>query len=186
MKAVVTEEVLARARSGDQAAFRIIVEGYSRDVFRLAFRIVRNEEDAEDTVQETFLRAYRKLSGFESRSSFGTWLYRVTANTAIDVLRRKKRTEEKSAPLPDDIPIGVAPSQEGTVYQRQVRERIEAALSGLSDLERTAFVLRHFQDMSLAEVSESLDTTVSATKQALFRAVRKMRKSLRPVAESTS
>jgi RNA polymerase sigma-70 factor (ECF subfamily) len=185
MKAVVTEDVLARARSGDQAAFRAIVEGYSRDVFRLAFRIVRNEEDAEDTVQETFLRAYRKFDGFESRSNFGTWLYRVTANTAIDVLRRRKRIEERSAPFPDDVGIGIAASQDKAVYRRQVRERVEAALSGLSDLERTAFVLRHFQDMTLAEVSESLDTTVSATKQALFRAVRKMRKSLRPVAEST-
>jgi RNA polymerase sigma-70 factor (ECF subfamily) len=93
MKAVVTEDVLARARSGDQAAFRIIVEGYSRDVFRLAFRITGNEEDAEDAVQETFLRAYRKLEGFEARANFGTWLYRVTANTSIDVLRRRKRSD---------------------------------------------------------------------------------------------
>jgi RNA polymerase sigma-70 factor (ECF subfamily) len=180
MKAVVTEDVLARARSGDQAAFRILVEGYSRDVFRLAFRITGNEQDAEDAVQETFLRAYRKLEGFEARANFGTWLYRVTANTSIDVLRRRKRTLDRTAPLPDeDGPsFGVAPSQEKTVYGRQVRERVESALSCLSDLERGAFVLRHFEEMSLAEVSASLDTTVSATKQALFRAVRKLRKSL--------
>jgi len=187
MKAVVTEEVLARARSGDQAAFRLIVEGCSRDVFRLAFRITGNEEDAEDAVQETFLRAYRKLDAFEARASFGTWLYRVTANTAIDVLRRRKRTSEQTDLLEDDAPAArVAPSQEKSVYRRQVRERVEAALSCLSDLERSAFVLRHFEEMSLAEVSESLDTTVSATKQALFRAVRKLRKSLAPVEGSTS
>jgi RNA polymerase sigma-70 factor (ECF subfamily) len=179
MKAVVTEDVLARARSGDQAAFRIIVEGYSRDVFRLAFRITGNEGDAEDAVQETFLRAYRKLEGFEARANFGTWLYRVTANTSIDVLRRRKRTFDRTAPLDDEGPsIGIAPTQEKTVYRRQVRERVESALSCLSDLERGAFVLRHFEEMSLAEVSASLDTTVSATKQALFRAVRKLRKSL--------
>jgi RNA polymerase sigma-70 factor (ECF subfamily) len=179
MKAVVTEDVLARARSGDQAAFRIIVEGYSRDVFRLAFRITGNEQDAEDAVQETFLRAYRKLEGFEARANFGTWLYRVTANTSIDVLRRRKRTFDRTAPLDDEGPsMGIAPTQEKTVYRRQVRERVESALSCLSDLERGAFVLRHFEEMSLAEVSASLDTTVSATKQALFRAVRKLRKSL--------
>ncbi len=182
MKAVVTEDVLAKARSGDQAAFRVIVEGYSRDVFRLAFRITGNEEDAEDAVQETFLRAYRKLDGFEARANFGTWLYRVTANTSIDVLRRRKRTEGRTAPLEDDTPIvAVAPSQEKGVYGRQVRHRVESALSCLSELERSAFVLRHFEDMSLAEVSQSLDTTISATKQALFRAVKKLRKSLAPV-----
>ena len=187
MKAVVTEDVLARARSGDQAAFRLIVEGYSRDVFRLAFRITGNEEDAEDAVQETFLRAYRKLDGFEARANFGTWLYRVTANTSIDVLRRRKRVFDRTAPLEDEMPsAGTAPSQEKAVYGRQVRERVESALSCLSDLERTAFVMRHFEDMTLAEVSDSLDTTVSATKQALFRAVRKLRKSLAPVEGSAS
>src|SRR3989304_5324867 len=98
MKAVVTEDVLARARSGDQAAFGIIVEGYSRDVFRLAFRITGNEEDAEDAVQETFLRAYRKLEGYEARANFGTRLYRGRANTPIDALRRRKRTFDRTAP----------------------------------------------------------------------------------------
>jgi RNA polymerase sigma-70 factor (ECF subfamily) len=187
MKAVVTEDVLAKARSGDQAAFRLIVEGYSRDVFRLAFRITRNEEDAEDAVQETFLRAYRKLDGFESRANFGTWLYRVTANSSIDVLRRRKRTLDRTVPLPEEgSSVGVAPSQERTVHGRQVRERVESALSCLSDLERSAFVLRHFEEMSLAEVSDSLETTVSATKQALFRAVKKLRKSLAPVEGSMS
>jgi RNA polymerase sigma-70 factor (ECF subfamily) len=188
MKAVVSEDVLARARSGDQAAFRLIVEGYSRDVFRLAFRITGNEEDAEDAVQETFLRAYRKLQGFEARANFGTWLYRVTANTSIDVLRRRRRTDGRTAPLPeeDGRAVGVPPSQERTVYRRQVRERVESALSCLSELERSAFVLRHFEEMSLAEVSVSLETTVSATKQALFRAVKKLRKSLAPVEGSAS
>jgi RNA polymerase sigma-70 factor (ECF subfamily) len=185
MKAVVAEDVLARARSGDAAAFRLIVEAHSRDVFRLAFRITGNEDDAEDAVQETFLRAYRKLDGFESRANFGTWLYRVTANAAIDVLRRRKRNAGRSEEL-EEREVPVAPFQERHLYGRQVRERVEHALSGLSELERAAFVLRHFEERTLAEVSESLDTTVSATKQALFRAVRKLRKSLAPLAGSTS
>ena len=109
MKAVVADEVVGRARSGDQNAFRTLVEAYSRDVFRLAFRITRNEQDAEDTVQETFIRAYQKLDGFEARANFGTWLYRITANSAIDQLRRKKRHEDRSAPLDDVTAGGVAP-----------------------------------------------------------------------------
>ncbi|HXV64394.1 MAG TPA: sigma-70 family RNA polymerase sigma factor [Vicinamibacteria bacterium] len=181
----VADELVARARAGDEEAFSVLVQTHARDVFRLAFRITRNEDDAEDTVQETFLRAYRKLDAFESRASFSTWLYRVTANTAIDVLRRRRRTDERMAPLDDATPA-VTASQEVLTFGRQVRDRIESALGSLSEMERTVFVLRHFQELSLAEISGSLDITVSATKQALFRAVRKMRKTLAPLVRTHS
>jgi RNA polymerase sigma-70 factor (ECF subfamily) len=180
---VLAEDVVERARGGDEAAFRAIVETYSRDVFRLAFRITGNEEDAEDAVQETFLRAYQKLKGFESRSSLGTWLYRVTANSAIDVVRRNKRHENRRAPLEEDPPSQAA--QEGAVFGSQLRDLLDSSLSGLSELERSAFALRHFQECTLAEVSEALGITVSAAKQALFRAVRKIRKTLAPLSRST-
>ena len=178
MKAVVADEVVGRARSGDQNAFRTLVEAYSRDVFRLAFRITRNEQDAEDTAQETFIRAYQKLDGFEARANFGTWLYRITANSAIDQLRRKKRHEDRNTPLEDVTVRGVPPGQERAVFGRQVRERVESAMASLSELERAAFVLRHFEELSLVEIGATLDITVSATKQAIFRAVRKLRVTL--------
>ena len=178
MKAVVADEVVGRARAGDQNAFRTLVEAYSRDVFRLAFRITRNEQDAEDTVQETFIRAYQKLDGFEARANFGTWLYRITANSAIDQLRRKKRHEDRNTPLEEVTARGVAPGQERAVFGRQVRERVESAMASLSELERAAFVLRHFEELSLVEIGATLDITVSATKQAIFRAVRKLRVTL--------
>ena len=181
---VVAEDLVARAQAGDASAFRALVETHSRDVFRLAFRITRNEEDAEDTVQETFLRAFKKRPSFEARSGFGTWLYRVTANTAIDILRRRRRTDDRSAPLEPEA-HGTDALQDRVVLGRQVRDRVALALEELSDLERSAFVLRHLQDMSLAEVSASLDVTVSATKQALFRGVRKLRKSLAPLERSS-
>ncbi len=177
MQAAVDDEVVRRAQEGDETAFRTLVESHSRDVFRLAYRITRNEEDAEDTVQETFIRAYRKLEGFEARANFGTWLYRITANTAIDLLRRKKRHEGRSAPL-EEVELGVPGGQESFVFGRQVRERVDSALVSLSELERTAFVLRHCEELSLAEISSTLDITVSATKQAIFRAVRKLRSAL--------
>ncbi len=96
------EAAIGKARAGDMAAFQSLVEQHSRDVFRLAFRITRNEMDAEDAVQETFLKAYQKLGGFDGRSSFGTWLYRITANTSIDVLRRRRREEGRSDSLDDE------------------------------------------------------------------------------------
>src|SRR6202795_3810975 len=79
--------VLARARQGDSEAFRALVERHSRSVFRLAFRMTGNEHDAEDVVQESFLRAYRQLGRFEARANFGTWLYPMVANCAVDMLR---------------------------------------------------------------------------------------------------
>ena len=181
MQAPVDDDVLERARGGDPTAFRILVESHSRDVFRLAFRMTRNEEDAEDVVQETFIRAYQRLDRFEGRASFSTWLYRITANAAIDSIRRRKRLESRSAPIEDDGVTSVPGVQERLVFGRQVRDRLQAALSGLSELERSAFVLRHFEELSLAEVSASLDITLSATKQAVFRAVRKLRRTLASV-----
>src|SRR6187397_314219 len=82
--------VLARARGGDGEAFRVLVEQHSRRVFQLAFRMTGNEHDAEDVVQESFLRAYRQLGRFEARANFGTWLYRIVANCAVDLLRAKR------------------------------------------------------------------------------------------------
>src|SRR5262245_53436699 len=79
--------VLARARQGDGEAFRVRVERHSRSVFRLAFRMTGNEQDAEDVVQESFIRAYKQLGRFESRAIFGTWVYRITANCAVDLMR---------------------------------------------------------------------------------------------------
>src|SRR5580692_4973054 len=81
---------LARARQGDSDAFRMLVERHSRSVFRLAFRMTGNEQDAEDVVQESFLRAYRQLGRFESRANFGTWLYRIVANCSVDLIRTRQ------------------------------------------------------------------------------------------------
>ncbi len=89
MKGIEEETTVEKARAGDLESFQSLVEHHSRDVFRLAFRMTRNEMDAEDAVQETFLRAYKKISSFDGRSSFSTWLYRVTANTSIDIIRRR-------------------------------------------------------------------------------------------------
>src|SRR5438128_10170572 len=88
--------VLARARQGDGDAFRVLVERHSQSVFRLAFRMTGNEQDAEDVVQESFLRAYRQLGRFESRANFGTWLYRIAANCSVDLMRAKQARHDQS------------------------------------------------------------------------------------------
>jgi RNA polymerase sigma-70 factor (ECF subfamily) len=88
-------QAVTRARGGDTEAFRFLVERHSRDVFRLAFRMTGNEHDAEDVVQETFLKAYRKLSGFEERAQFGSWVHRIAANCAYDLLRARVRHDDR-------------------------------------------------------------------------------------------
>lgn len=147
--------------------------------------------DAEDAVQETFLKAYQRLESFDGRSSFGTWLYRVTANTSIDVLRRGRRHSSRSTSLDDDAvpgrgPASHDPAPDRLVYSGEVREHIHAALNELTELERAAFVMRHFENFSLAEISRALGLRTGATKQAVFRAVKKVRKTLEPVVRATS
>src|SRR5512142_252256 len=94
--------VLARARQGDEEAFRDLVERHSRSVFRLAYRMTGNEQDAEDVVQESFLKAYRQLGRFESRADFGTWIYRIAANCCVDLLRARDTRRGEHVEIPPD------------------------------------------------------------------------------------
>ena len=175
-----------RARSGDSDAFRLLVEQHSRAIFRLAFRMTGNEQDAEDVVQETFLRAYKQLDRYEARSSFATWLFRIASNYSLDLIRMRKRHEDKRERGTDeerDILQNIAvdaPGPERMAYGTQVRDRVNAALDELSPQERTAFVLRHFEGLSIEEIGATLGTGTNATKHSIFRAVQKLRRSLEP------
>lgn len=176
-----------RARSGDSDAFRLLVEQHSRAVFRLAFRMTGNEQDAEDVVQETFLRAYRQLDKYEARSSFSTWLYRIASNYSLDLIRTRKRHEDKrergkadERDILQTIPVN-APGPDRIAHSNQVQARVNEALDELSDQERTAFVLRHFEGLSIDEIGETLGTGTNATKHSIFRAVQKLRRSLEPL-----
>src|ERR1700688_4964709 len=92
---------VAQARAGDSGAFRVLGERHSRNLFRLAYRMTGHQQDAEDVVQETFLRAYRQLSKFDDRASFGTWLYRIAANCSLDLIRVRKRRSQHQAVAPE-------------------------------------------------------------------------------------
>ncbi|HSL21736.1 MAG TPA: sigma-70 family RNA polymerase sigma factor [Vicinamibacterales bacterium] len=176
---------IARARAGDADAFRELVDRHSRAVFRVAYRITGRAEDAEDVVQETFLRAYRQLDRFESRANFGTWLHRIASNCAVDLLRARPAREMAEEPetlerLGGTGTTGASPSPERSVLGGQIRERVSAALAGLTEMERAAFTLRHFEGLSIEEISRTLGLRASATKHSIFRAVRKMRRELQP------
>jgi RNA polymerase sigma-70 factor (ECF subfamily) len=180
---------ISRARSGDADAFRELVDRHSRAVFRVAYRVTGRTEDAEDVVQETFLRAYKQLDRFEARANFGTWLHRIATNCAVDLLRARPRREmneedetlERLGGATDDRGT---PSPERSMLGVEIRERITAALERLTDMERAAFTLRHFEGLSIEEISRMLGLRTNATKHSIFRAVRKMRLELKPFIET--
>ncbi len=172
---------VARVKAGDGDAYRVLVERHSRSVFRLAYRMTGNEQDSEDVVQETFLRAYKQLHRWEARSSFGTWLYRIAANYALDLVRMRSRRRTSDE---EDVLDGMAspsPGPDRLLASGKVQECVAATLNELSRQERTAFVLRHFEGQSIEEIGAALGLSGSAAKHSIFRAVQKLRRALEPL-----
>ena len=191
MDATEAAAVLARARQGDSDAFRALVEQHSRSVFRLAFRMTGNEQDAEDVVQESFLRAYRQLGRFESRANFGTWLYRIVSNCSVDLMRSKQARHDqvRGDSLDEsaiDLPAVDVPGPERMAQSAEIDRRVQDALRELSPLERAAFTLRHYEGRSIDEISATLGLGTSAAKHSVFRAVKKLRVALAPLRSQES
>ena len=175
------------ARKGNQHAFRVLVERHSQSVFRLAFRMTGNEQDAEDLVQETFLRAYKQLHRFDGRAAFGTWIYRICANCSLDLIRARKSRKEQQTPEDDgastnwlDRIAAPEPSPERLTESGQIAGMLEPALKSLSEMERTAFVLRHYEGCDIEEIARALGVQANAAKHSVFRAVQKLRRALEP------
>jgi len=191
MDATEAAAVLARARQGDSDALRALVEQHSRSVFRLAFRMTGNEQDAEDVVQESFLRAYRQLGRFESRANFGTWLYRIVSNCSVDLMRSKQaRHDQVRGDSIDEgameLPAVDVPGPERMAQSAEIDRRVQDALRELSPLERAAFTLRHYEGRTIEEISSTLGLGTSAAKHSVFRAVKKLRVALAPLRSQES
>lgn len=181
-------ELVEQARAGNGDAFRALVARHSRTLFHTAYRLTGNEQNAEDIVQEALLKAYRKLDKFDRRSEFGTWLYRITVNSAMDLMRKEKRRTAR-APMDGGLEMETFASAEPTpdriAASGEMGRAVRRVLAGLSPLERSAFILRHFEGRTTTEICETLGIRTGATKQAVFRAVRKLRTALEPMLRST-
>jgi RNA polymerase sigma-70 factor (ECF subfamily) len=182
---------VSRARAGDSDAFRLLVEQHSRLVFRVAYRMTGNEHDADDVVQETFLRAYKQLGRFEERANFGTWLHRIAVNCSLDLLRSRGRLDRHYGGDPEEAEMMGAisssdPQQDRLLLSAELRSHVTAAMEKLSGNERTAFILRHFEGMPVEEIGKTLGIQVNAAKHTIFRAVRKLRESLEPFVRSST
>jgi RNA polymerase sigma-70 factor, ECF subfamily len=183
---------VAEAQAGDELAFRRLVERHSRGVFQLAYRLTGSEPDAEDIVQDTLLKAYRELRRFESRSSFRTWVHRITVNCAYDLLRQRPRHQAESLDAPGaqdpqgsgiELMADAASRPDRLAFGAEIGECVRATLDLLTPTERAAFVLRHFEGCSLDEIGETLGLRTGATKHSIFRAVQKMRRALAPLVD---
>jgi RNA polymerase sigma-70 factor (ECF subfamily) len=156
-----------------QAEFHDVITNRADRWFAACLKITRNRAMAEDAVQEALLSAWVKRSQFHRDSRLDTWIHRIAVNAALQLLRKNRPAsfEPLDFEIPDD-----ADSQEDRQYAGDLERDLAKALTGLSDIERVCFVLKHLEQWRLKEIAEELDTNIGVIKQALFRGVRKLRK----------
>jgi RNA polymerase sigma-70 factor, ECF subfamily len=183
----VDESVLvSQAREGDTQAFGELVRRYEGKIFRLAQHITQNREDAEDVLQETFLKAYEHLEQFQGQSKFYTWVVRIAVNQALMKLRRRKT--DKSVSLDDTIDTGedtivreIAAWDENPEQQfsrEEIGQILDSAIQDLEPPYRSVFVLRDMEELSTEETAEALGLSVPAVKSRLLRARLQLREKL--------
>ncbi len=174
------------AKAGDISAFEELVRRYDRNVFRIAQHITQNREDAEDVVQDAFLKAYQNLKNFQEQSKFYTWLVRIAVNEALMRLRRRRpermvsldediKTEEDS--MPREV-ADWAPNPEQLYGQGELKEILSKTIQGLPPSFRTVFVLRDVEGLSTEETADALDLSIPAVKSRLLRARLQLRERL--------
>jgi RNA polymerase sigma-70 factor, ECF subfamily len=178
--------LVAQAKAGDQAAFSELVTHYERKIYRLAKNITRNDEDAEDVLQDAFLKAYTHLDNFKGDSKFYTWIVRIAVNEAL--MRLRKRKTDRTVPLDEPVELGEETvAREIAVWednpeQRYSREEwriiLDAAVDDLKPDFRTVFVLRDIEELSTEETAETLGISVPAVKSRLLRARLALRETL--------
>jgi RNA polymerase sigma-70 factor, ECF subfamily len=178
--------LVTQAREGDTRAFGELVRRYENKIFRLAQHITQNREDAEDVLQETFMKAYEHLDQFKGDSKFYTWIVRIAVNQALMKLRRRKT--DKSVSLDETIDTGedtivreIAAWDENPEQQfsrEELGEVLDSAIQGLEPLYRSVFVLRDIEEMSTEETAEALNLSVPAVKSRLLRARLQLREKL--------
>ncbi len=170
------EELVRRVQHGHMEAFEELVRRYERKVYNIAYRLLGNEEDAAEALQDTFLRVYRFIPKFAFKSSFYTWLYRIATNVSLTRLRRRKKTEvvslDASIPESDNLKFDLpdtGQTPEEAFQQKRLREKLDQAVEQLPEEYRAVVVLRDLEGLSNEEVSKILKLSVPAVKSRLHR-----------------
>lgn len=176
------QALVARCRAGDVGAFELLFQRYHPRVFRLAVHILRDRESALDAVQETFIRAYRSLDRYRGTGSFGGWLTRITANLAVDGLRRWRRGErvESRAEGAQFVEVPASDARPDQAAEAaQLRRALEAAVDKLSPMHRVVIVLKEIEGLSCEEIAETLRCSVGTVMSRLHYARLKLQQRLR-------
>jgi RNA polymerase sigma-70 factor (ECF subfamily) len=182
MKVDPDRELVERARAGERAAFDQLVARYQRRLLRLVLRLLRDPAEAEDVVQETFLKAYRALPRFRGEAAFYTWLYRIALNGARNaILRRRQRSAP--APLPSRAPAAAPEigTPESMLLSKQVMLAVDAAMEALPLELRTAIVLREIEGLSYEEIGQIMECPLGTVRSRIFRAREAIARRLRPL-----
>lgn len=178
-------DLATRARDGDSSAFSRLVDAYASKIYRLARHMLRNDQDAEDVLQDTFLKAYSRIDQFQGNSKFYTWLVRIAVNEA---LMRKRRKDSKNLSLDADQdgerqPASASVQSDGETPEQsygrtELRGILGRAIDTLSDTYRSVFLLRDVEGLSTQETAEALELSESAVKSRLLRARLQLRNKL--------
>lgn len=174
------QRLVDAARQGDEGAFESLVRLYEKRVFALAVRMCGNQEDAAEAAQEAFLAAWQGLRFFRGDSSFSTWLYRLTSNACVDLLRREGRHRAAAGPSLDDEDLNrdvpdTALSPQEEAERRELRAQIEEGLRALSPEHRQVLVLREMHQLSYDEIADTLDLDVGTVKSRISRGRKQLR-----------
>ncbi len=186
------EDLVELAKSGDDTAFPELVKRYSRRILRVARNITNHEEDSEDVLQETFMKAYTHLAGFQGNSKFYTWLVRIAMNESLMKLRKRKTgklvsLDEELNTGEDTIIREIAVwegNPEDTYSQEELREILDKTIASLPEGFRTVFMLRDVEELSTEETAEALELSIPAVKSRLLRARLQLREKLTRVFKS--
>lgn len=178
------QEMIQRLRAGDAAAFRELVERHKRRLFTLAYDLLGNVHDAEDVSQEAFIKVYRGIGAFRGEARLGSWMHRIVVNLCLNRRRKKALSEmELRENFEDGAPQSLSASHPGADPEQMaeaemMRIHLRRALDGLSPQQRTVFVLRHDEDLPLAEIGQILNISEGTVKSQLFRALKKLQEIL--------
>lgn len=179
------KQLIAEFKRGNQQSFEELIGRYSTRAFSMAQRLTRSKQDAEEVLQDVFVTVYRKIKGFEGKSSFSSWLYRVTVNASLMKLRKKR--QDQSVPLEDLVPqmketavVRVPEGQEvdAITLRNQLKDALDSAIRKLPDDYRPVFVLRDVDGLTNREVGKILNLTVPAVKSRLHRSRIMLRRKL--------
>jgi len=184
------KQAIQQVLAGDRDAYRDLMDRHFHAVYRVAYRITGDPDDADDAAQEAFLRAYNSLASFRQQAAFSTWMQRIAMNTSINLVERRNRDHSRTgprvaeSPAPADNTIQLTNPAAGPETQLLAAEATtlrQAAMATLTPMERTAFTLRHMEGIALAEIGTALNLPTNSVKQAIFRAVAKLRLALAPL-----